>query len=318
MTRLPWRRGPSRFQRAADGSMSLVEHFRDLRTRLLRATLGVLAGFAVGLAVMQPVRRWLGEPYCDVLAGMGELPAQGCTFTQLGPTDVLLLDLKVALGVGLLVSAPVWLYQLWAFIAPGLHRRERRWAYAFVGVAVPLFFGGAALALLVLERALGFLLGLAGDGIATQLEITRYVSFVVTMMLAAGLAFQFPLVILMLNLTGMASARRLLGWWRVAVFTMFVLAALITPTPEPFTMGALGGALSGLYFAAVGLAFLNDRRRARKQGLYGGLEDDEVSPLEGGVEPVADPEPVGGPGPAGPAPPQAGPAPPQRRFDDTT
>jgi len=284
--------------------MTLVEHFQELRSRLLRASLGVLAGFAVGLVVMQEVRLFLSRPYCDVLANLDRLPQEGCRFTQLAPMDVLLLDLKIALGVGLIVSAPVWLYQLWAFVAPGLHRRERRWAYAFVAVATPLFLGGAALAFLVLGRALHFLLGLTGDEVATQLEITRYVSFVVTMMITAGFAFQFPLVVLMLNVTGVASARRLLGWWRVTVFLMFVLAALITPTPEPFTLVVLGLALSSLYFAAVGLAFLNDRRRARRD-LYAGLSDDEASPLPEGVEPVAAAEPVPAPEPVPPSGPVA-------------
>jgi sec-independent protein translocase protein TatC len=293
--------------------MTLAEHFLDLRSRLARATLAVAAGFLAGLVVMDEVRVFLQEPYCEVLVNLDRLPAQGCRLVQLGPLDLLLLNLKIALGVGVVVSAPVWLYQLWAFIAPGLHRRERRWAYGFAAAAAPLFVGGAVLAFLVLERALGFLLGLAGDEIATELEITRYVGFVVTMMLTAGLAFQFPLVVLMLNITGVASARRLLGWWRGAVFTMFVLAALITPLPEPFTLIGIGLALSGLYFGAVGVAFLIDRRRARRDGLTPGVADDEASPLEGGVEPVGAPEPVGTGEPVA----AAGTGDPYR-FDDTT
>ncbi len=292
MKLLPWRRGPSRFARAADGSMTLVEHFLELRSRLFKASLAVVAGLVVGVPIARSVRERLAEPYCSALANLDQLPESGCSFTQLGPLDVFLLDLKIALGVALILSLPIWLYQLWAFIAPGLHRRERRWAYAFVAIAAPLFLGGAALAYLVLERALGFLLGLAGESIETQLEITRYVSFAVNMMLTAGFAFQFPLVILMLNFTGIASARRLLGWWRVTVFIMFVLAALITPTPEPFTMTAIALSLCTLYFIAVGVAFLNDRRRARRRGPYADLADDEISPLDETVEPVTAGEPV--------------------------
>lgn len=319
MKLLPWRRNsPTRFQRAADGSMTLIEHFLDLRTRLFRASLAIVAGFAVGLAVMQDVRLFLAAPYCRVLAEMGELSADECSFTQLGPLDVFLLDLKIALGVGLILTAPVWLYQLWAFIAPGLHRRERKWAYAFAAIAAPLFLGGAALAFFVLERALGFLLGLSGDGIVTQLEVTRYVSFVVNMMVTAGLAFEFPLVVLMLNFTGVASARKLLGWWRITVFIMFLLAALVTPTPEPFTMSAIGLALCSLYFLAIGVAFLNDRRRARKAGLYRDLADDEISPLEEQLSPVGTAEPVSGPEPVEPAGAVPEPAPLRRRFDDVT
>jgi sec-independent protein translocase protein TatC len=314
---LPWRKGPSRFQRASDGSMTLIEHFLELRTRLFRASLAVVGGLLVGLVIMGDVRMFLARPYCAVLEQMGRLNPDGCTFTQLGPLDVFLLDLKIALGVGLLLAAPVWLYQLWAFIAPGLHRRERKWAYLFAAIAAPLFVGGAALAFFVLERALAFLLGMAGDEIVTQLEITRYVSFVVNMMLTAGFAFQFPLVVLMLNFTGIASARKLLSWWRVTVFIMFVLAALITPTPEPFTMSAIGLALSSLYFVAVGVAYLNDRRRARKAGLYGDLADDEISPLDEDRSPVAAPEPVAAPSPE-PPPTASDRAVSGGRFDDMT
>jgi sec-independent protein translocase protein TatC len=317
-SRLPWRRGPSRFQRASDGSMTLREHFLELRSRLLRASLAVLAGLVVGLVVMREVRVFLSRPYCRTLEQMGQIAAgDRCDFTQLGPLDVFLLDLKIALGVGLLLAAPVWLYQLWAFIAPGLHRRERRWAYVFATIAAPLFAGGAVLAFFVLERALGFLLSMAGEQVVTQLEITRYVSFVLTMMLSAGFAFQFPLVVLMLNFTGIASARKLLSWWRVTVFIMFVLAAMITPTPEPFTMVAIGLALSSLYFAAIGVAFLNDRRRARKAGLYGDLADDEISPLDEDSQPVEAPEPVARAG-SQTTPTASEQSRSSRHFDDTT
>jgi sec-independent protein translocase protein TatC len=317
-SRLPWQRRPSRFQRASDGSMTLREHFLELRSRLFRASLAVVAGLVVGLVVMREVRVFLSRPYCRTLEQMGQInPGDRCDFTQLGPLDVFLLDLKIALGVGLLLAAPVWLYQLWAFIAPGLHRRERRWAYVFTAIAAPLFVGGAVLAFFVLERALGFLLSMAGEQVVTQLEITRYVSFVVTMMLSAGFAFQFPLVVLMLNFTGIASARKLLSWWRVTVFIMFVLAAMITPTPEPFTMVVIGLALSSLYFAAVGVAFLNDRRRARKAGLYGDLADDEISPLDEQPQPVQAPEPVAHTDPQT-ATTASGQSRPPRHFDDTT
>lgn len=315
--RLPWRRGPSRFQRAADGSMSLIEHFLELRTRLFKASLAVTAGLVIGLFLMEDVRLFLSQPYFRVLAEMG-VPADQLNFTQLGPLDVFLLDLKIALGIGVVLAAPVWLYQLWAFIAPGLHRRERRWAYAFAAIAAPLFAGGVALAYFVLERALGFLLSLGGENIESQLEVTRYIGFVINMVLSAGIAFEFPLVVLMLNFTGIASARKLLSWWRVTVFIMFVLAALITPTPEPFTMGAIGLALSSLYFAAVGVAFLNDRRRARKRGRYGDLADDEISPLDERLEPVGAPDPVEAPEPVAPASPPTSGARQERRFDDMT
>src|SRR5258706_3747284 len=151
------------------------------------------------------------------------LPADWkCPFVQLGVTDVLVLKLKISLWVGLILAGPVWLYQLWAFIAPGLHRTERRWAYLFGGLAAPLFAAGAYLSFLVVSEGLVFLLNMTGPDISTTLEITRYVDFVTGMMLVFGLAFEFPLGVMLANIAGIVTGRKLLGWWRFAVFITFV------------------------------------------------------------------------------------------------
>ncbi|HEU5108719.1 MAG TPA: twin-arginine translocase subunit TatC [Micromonosporaceae bacterium] len=303
--------GASEFARAADGSMTLIEHIRELRTRLFRASLAILLGFGAGLWLAAPVSRLLQRPYCNL--PMAKDPETGaCLFVQLGPADVFLLNLKIALWVGLIVAAPIWLYQLWAFIAPGLHRHERRYAYFFTGLAAPLFTAGAVLAFFVVEKGLHFLLQFTGEEVEVTLEVTRYISFVTNLILIFGVAFLFPLVALMLNFVGLASGKRLLSWWRIAVFLFFAFAAVVTPTPDPFGMTALALCLSALYFMAVGGAFLNDRRRARKAPVYAGLDDDEVSPLEFDPEPVEAGSPVAADGPV-PAP-----LPLDRRYDDTT
>jgi len=304
------RRGPSRFQRAADGSMTLMEHLQELRMRLFRASLAIVAGFAVGLVLAQPVFELLQDPYCN-LPGVRRADG-GCPMTHRGPADGFLLKLKIALWVGLIVAAPVWLYQLWAFIAPGLHRHERRYAYAFTAIAAPLFIAGAALAYFVVDKGLTFLLESGVTGLETQLEVTRYVSFVTNMIMIFGVAFEFPLVVLMLNIVGLASAKRLLGWWRVAVFLFFAFSAIVTPTPDPFGMTALAICLSALYFGAVGLAFLNDKRRARSRSAYADVPDDEASPLDYTPEPVTASEPLP------PVSPVTPPQPVERDYDDMT
>jgi sec-independent protein translocase protein TatC len=305
------RRGPTKFQRAADGSMTLIEHIRELRNRLFRASLAILVGFGFGLWLAGPVRGLLQRPYCDLPTSRD---ANGvCQFVQLGPADVFLLNLKIGLWVGLIIAAPIWLYQLWAFIAPGLHRHERRYAYAFTAIAAPLFAAGAVLAFFVVQKGLEFLLDFSGDDINTTLEVTRYISFVTNLILIFGVAFEFPLIVLMLNVVGLASARRLLGWWRVAVFLFFAFSAIVTPTPDPFGMTALALCLCALYFMAVGVAFLNDRRRARRDKVYAGLSDDEASTLDDyGPDAVEPGDPVELPTPVN------APQPLDRRYDDTT
>lgn len=237
---------------------------------------------------------------------------------QLGVADVFLLNLKIGLWVGLIIAAPIWLYQLWAFIAPGLHRKERRYAYVFAALAAPLFAAGALLAFFVTTKGLEFLLNISGDDIATNLEVTRYISFVTNLILLFGVAFEFPLLVLMLNFVGIASAKRLLSWWRIAVFVFFAFSAVVTPTPDPFGMTALALCLCALYFAAVGVAFLNDKRRGRGKEVYAGVGDDEVSPLEFDPEPVEAGQRVDASAPITAPEPVAAPAPIERRYDDMT
>jgi sec-independent protein translocase protein TatC len=278
----------SQFERAADGSMTLMEHLYELRSRLFKACLGILFGFLIGWWLSKYALNIIQNPYCDLMqkqamnANHGQIPpGWRCPFVQLGITDVFVLKMKIALWLGLILTAPVWLYQLWAFIAPGLHRHERRWAYLFAGIAAPLFAMGSVLAYFVVAKGLAFLLQFNGPRIQTQLEITQYVGFVTGLMLLFGVAFEFPLGIMLANIAGVVTGRRLLGWWRIAVFLFFVFAAVATPTADPFGMSFLALCLTVLYFGAVGFGFFNDRRRARAhKTVFGDIGDDEVSSLD--------------------------------------
>jgi sec-independent protein translocase protein TatC len=305
-------KGPSKFEAAADGSMTLMEHVRELRNRLFWASLAVVVGLFVGYILSKPAFELLKEPYCSLPKAIDPVTGKCRAFIQLSPATGFVIRLKIALWVGLIVSSPVWLYQLWAFIAPGLHRHERKWAYIFVGLAAPLFAGGAVLAYLVVDKGLEFLLDSGVTGSDTQLEVSSYIDFVTNMILLFGVAFEFPLILLMLNFTGVASARRLLSWWRAVVFISFAFAAVATPDPGPFGMTLLAAALSMLYFIAVGVAFLNDRRKGRGKEIYAGLDDDALSPLEDTREPVAAGDRIEVPAPV------AAPKPLDSRYDDMT
>jgi sec-independent protein translocase protein TatC len=267
----------SKFQLAADGSMTLFDHLRELRGRLFKAVLGVFLGAAVGYYFSGHVESFLDAPYCNYQ--LAQNPAQKlCGFAAAGsPIDAFVVQLKVSLYFGLLISSPIWLYQLWAFIAPGLHKRERRHAYAFAALATPLFAFGAILAHLVVAKSLHLFLG--GGNFTVLVDISGYFGFVTKMMLLFGFAFEFPLLIVMLNMVGMVTGRKLLGWWRPAIFLMFLFGAIVTPTPDPFSMSILAGCMAVLYFAAVGFALINDRRRGRTKQ-YADLDDDDVSPLD--------------------------------------
>jgi sec-independent protein translocase protein TatC len=325
------RRRREEFERAADGSMTLMEHLRELRDRLFKAVLGVVAGMILGWFLSDFVLNLLTDPFCAAVREIaidknGGTPPADWTcdghLIQLKAGAGLQVRLQVSMWIGLIVAGPIWLYQLWAFIAPGLHRHERRWAYAFAGAAAPLFALGALLAYVVVAQGLALLLSFSPDDTASTLELTGYIDFITGLMLLFGVAFEFPLAILLLNVAGVVSAKKLLSWWRVIVFLFFLFAAVATPTADPFGMTFLALALSALYFGACGLAALNDKRRARKSGeSFGNLSDDEISPLsfepaEGAESLAAEPVAVAAPLP--PVEPVAAPTPLERRYDDIT
>ena len=271
------RRKASGFQRAAEGSMTLIEHIRELRSRLLKATIAIILSAVVAYFFATRLQSFVLEPYCDFMRSRS--PNGSCQMNSSGVLDAFMLQLKIALYGGLVIASPFWLYQLWAFIAPGLHKRERRYTYIFVAASVPLFAGGAWLGFELFTRSIQFFLSITPELVLTY-DITGYFDFVTMVMLFFGIGFELPVVVALLNFAGVVSARRLLSWWRVAVFLMFVFAAFVTPTPDPFGMTILAVCMAALYFAAVGVAFLNDARRARRRATTAGVADDEVSPIE--------------------------------------
>ncbi|MBU2664489.1 twin-arginine translocase subunit TatC [Actinoplanes bogorensis] len=314
------RQGPSKFEQASDGSMTLIDHIRELRNRLFIASLGLVAGLIVGFILSQWVFHLLEQPYCRLPSSIATR-ADGTTYCDwivLGVGDTLILRLKIALWVGIIVGAPVWLFQLWAFIAPGLHRHERKWAYVFVAIAAPLFTGGAVLAYFVVGHSLAFIMEAGVLGESTKLEVSSYIGFVTSMILIFGAAFEFPLILLMLNFTGVVSARKLMGWWRIVVFLSFAFAAIATPDPGPFGMTLLAACMIVLYLIAVGVAFLNDKRKGRGKELYAELDDDQLSPLEDERVPVGASDPIEAPTPIESPTPVAKPRPLEGRWDDMT
>lgn len=314
----------SKFDRAADGSMSLMEHLRELRSRLLKACLAILFGTVVGYFLAPYIRHFLDLPYCNLekanaIKTHTPLLNGRCNLIQTEIGSTFILQMKISMWAGLAITAPVWMYQLWAFIAPGLHRHERRWAYLFGALAGPLFAGGAVLAYVVIARGLSFLFHYAGSDVTVLLDVNNYIGFITGMMLIFGVAFEFPLGIMLANVAGVVSGRKLLGWWRPAIFIFFVFAAVATPTADPFGMSFLAVAMSVLYFGAVGFAFLNDRRRNRRRPAYANVGDDEVSSLDNYTpDPVEAATPIDTWDPIAQPTPVARPLPIDRGYDDIT
>ena len=171
----------------------------------------------------------------------------------------------MAVVTGLVIAAPVWLYQIWAFVTPGLHRNEKRWALAFLASAVPLFFMGAGLCYLLLPKITKILLGFTPADVGNLVDFNNYLSLVIRLILVFGLAFEIPVFIVLLNAVGVLPAQRLRSWWRQIVFGTFLFAAVATPTGDPVTMTVLAVPLVVLILGAYFIARAHDRRRAARR-----------------------------------------------------
>ncbi len=267
-----------------DGRMSLIEHIRELRSRVLKILLALTVGSIIGWIFFGPVWKFIERPYCKIeIHGRPAGALYGskeCTLFVTGIFDSFFLHLKIAIVVGILISSPVWLYQLWAFVAPGLYRRERRWTYLFVGTAVPLFALGAGFAYLAMTHGLQFLLGLVPVGALPIITINTYLGYAMAMLLIFGVAFEVPLTLVILNLAGVLTHARFRKWRRMMIFGVFAFAAVATPSPDPFTMLLLAVPCVVLVELAEMVVWANDRRRARRPSPYDGLSPDEASPLD--------------------------------------
>jgi sec-independent protein translocase protein TatC len=261
-----------------DGRMPLMEHIRELRNRLLKAIAGVLVGAVVGWIFYDPIWRVLQHPYCKIPQS-NRLNGQ-CALTTTGILDPFVLRIKICVIIGLVLASPIWLYQLWAFVAPGLYQRERRWTYVFMGGAIPLFAMGAFLAYETLDKGLGILLGFTPEHVVPLVTITSYLSYAVAMLLIFGATFELPLFVVVLNLAGVLTHARIRKWRRSLLFGIFVFAAVATPSQDPFTMLALALPTVVLFEVAELIAYFHDRRKAGRPEMYDGLDDDEASPLD--------------------------------------
>jgi len=265
-----------------DGSMPLMEHIRELRNRVFKALLFVTAGAVIGWYIYPHIWHFIETPYCRLslqthvqVSGTGK----GCQLFVTGIFDGLFLRLKIAIITGVIISGPLWLYQLWAFLAPGLYSRERRWAYFFVGAAVPLFALGGTIAYFAMTKGLRFLIALIPHGVVPIITINTYLGYAIAMLTIFGIAFELPLVFILLNLAHVLTHERFAKWRRMIIFSVFLFAAVATPSPDPISMLLLAVPCVALVELSEVFAYFNDRRRARLMAAtpYPGLSPDEVS-----------------------------------------
>ncbi len=257
--------------RSDDGTMPLMGHLAELRVRLIKCVLAVVAGAVVCWVFYPQILDWLVQPYCDVIpeeAVTEEAARQnlfgGCELLVLDPLEPFSVRLTVAGYGGLTLAIPVVLWQVWRFVQPGLYPRERRHAAAFTVAGALLFALGAGLAYWSIPRALNFLASIGGEDLVTGFSPAKYLSFVVKMMAAFGLGFEFPILLVFLQLAGIIHYRQLIRGRRFAIVGIVALVAVITPSGDPFTLMVLSVPMYLFYEAAIGIGWLRARRERRR------------------------------------------------------
>ena len=250
-------------------SMPLMDHIREFRNRFLKSLVAISVFSVLGWVYYENIISELTTPFCDLKVEAnarrnycGDLYINGL----IGPFN---LHIKVALISGAILSAPIWLYQIWSFITPALHKREKRIAIFFVLTSTPLFLTGSFCAYLLLPHAVNVLLGFTPIDLGNLIRFDDYLDFVLRLILLFGIAFVLPVFLLLLNLVGFLSGAAILKPWRFAIFAIFLFTAAFTPTPDPVTMTLLAIPICILYFASGFIALMIDKRRGRKSDEIG-------------------------------------------------
>jgi sec-independent protein translocase protein TatC len=254
--------------------MSLVEHLFELRNRLGKSVLAIVIAMAVVFWFYQPVYDFLREPYCRTLP-----THEKCNLYVLDVFGQFKVRLRIAGIGGVVAASPVWLYQLGAFITPALHRKEKRYAAAFLGSSLVLFAVGVTFAYLTIDKGLQFLLTVGGDGVVNLTGLQSYLSFVTLTLLAFGVAFLFPVVVVFLNVIGVLTVDRLVSMRRGMIVFLAFFTAVITPSQDPFTFMVMALPLWILYEVCILIAKLRQRGARKRQAAAGPeeLSDDEPS-----------------------------------------
>ncbi|MBK0419105.1 twin-arginine translocase subunit TatC [Leucobacter sp. CSA1] len=262
--------------------MSLGEHLVELRKRLMIAAIAILVGLVAGWFLADWVWDMLRQPVIDIQEQQG----RDATINYQDITSAFDTKLQIALFIAIIIACPVWLYQIWAFLAPGLTGKEKRYAIAFIGSAVPLFLGGAFAGWLVIPNIVRLLTSFAPEEDAAFINARQYLDFSVKLLLAVGVAFVMPVLLVLLNFLGVLRGMTLLKSWRVAILCIVLFAAMATPAADLLSMFLLALPIVLLYFGAVAIAILHDRRADKRRATE--LADYDLEPGPGGATPRGD------------------------------
>lgn len=245
-----------------DDRMTLTQHLAELRTRIIRSLLAVVIGIIVLLAAYDQVLNWMRQPYEDLCA---RKPNLNCDLTFLGPLEGFTTRLTICTYGGIILALPVILWQIWRFVVPALHAKEKKYAIPFILSAVGLFLLGGLVAYYTLTPALDFLISWAGEDVKANFQVSKYVSLFGLMIAAFGITFEFPVLLVFLQLVGVLTPQTLMKQWRIATVIIFVIAAVITPSGDPYSMLALALPMMLFYVISVIIGKIAQKRKLARE-----------------------------------------------------
>lgn len=249
-----------------EGRMTLTEHLAELRSRLLKAVIAIILGMVVAWIFYEPLFHLLYDPFENVVRQLEQERHFQAGLNMAGVASALMMQVKISLVAGLVVSCPVWLYQIWSFIVPGLHRNEQKWTMVFLGTAVPLFVSGIVVGYLAMPKGLGVLFDFTPDldRVQNLINLEDYLNFTIRLLVVFGIAFLIPIFVVMLNIVGVLTVKRIKKLRAPIIFGIFVFAAVATPSTDPVTMLILAFPMTLLFIASEFIArIIEGRKRAR-------------------------------------------------------
>src|SRR3954451_5639798 len=272
--KLPFSREPRPVLKTPEDRMTLRDHLAELRTRVIRSLLAIVLGVIIMMAFYNPILSFIKQPYTDLCTRRPGLCPNGDALYSLGPLDGFSTRISISLYGGLVIAFPVILWQVWRFVVPGLHAKEKKYAIPFIASIIALFAFGGFVAYWTLEYALEFLISWSGSGVEQIYPVSKYVSLVGLMVAAYGVGFEFPVLLVFLQIVGVLTPQTLLKQWRYAIMAIFVIAAVITPSGDPISMLALAIPMTVLYMVSVAIGFFIYRRKKAR----GDYDDDDDDP----------------------------------------
>ena len=254
------------------GRMSLGGHLRELRKRIYISALAIVVGAVVGWFFSDAILAMLREP----IYAIAESQNRVATLNYDAITSAFDLKLQIAITLGIVISSPVWLYQIWAFFIPGLTKKEKQYSLGFFLSSIPLFVAGCAAGWMVFPHIVELMTGFAPENDSTIINAKVYFDFVLKLVVVVGIAFVLPVFLVLLNFAGVISARSIIRSWRIAILLIILFTAIATPAADVLSMFLLAIPMVGLYFAAAFIAWLHDRRAAKKLAI---VEDNAASTI---------------------------------------